>query len=181
MIFWLKRQSCKYFYLFCHNVQRNLPLICNVCILPLCIYHDRGLTESIQSHIIGVMFDVTFFLLRFCHNFTYCSSKLLIRQWFIMTIIVVNESFQDILKLFIFCGGHACLFIRHVKSVQNISSTFEYFKIPCHFICNWIFLILCVFFLIYTFVNALLFVSLYRTFADDDVFWFALVRIIDLR
>ena len=116
---WLKRQYFKSFYRFCQNVQLNLPLICNACTISLCIGCDGGLTEIIHSKIIGVMFGVTFLLFNFYHDFTDCLLKLLITKWCIGTIIVVNKSFENILKLFVFFGGHARSFIRHVNSVQS--------------------------------------------------------------
>ena len=88
---WLNHQSIKYFYHFCQNVWRNSLLICRVCDLSLCIGCDRGLmTESIHGHIIGINFSVLFFILRFCHEFTDCLSEILIGQWCIVTIIVIN-------------------------------------------------------------------------------------------
>ena len=112
-------------------------------------------------------------------------TKIIIGQWYIATIIIVNYSFhQSHIVLFIL-GGHTRSFICHVKSIQNIPTTFEYVKISQHFICNWIFLILCliicVLLLVYIFVNALWFVFLRRIFVDDYYFLFLLIRRTDLR
>ena len=182
---WLKCQSFPSFYLFWHNVWRNLPLIFNACILSLFIVCDRGLIEIIHSHIIGVMSGVVLFLFCFCHDFTDCLSKLLIGKCCIVMIIVVNESFQHLLKVFIFLGVHTRSFIHHVKSVQNILTIFEYVKIARHFICNWIFLTLCpilfAFLFFDIFVNGFWFFFLRRTFVKDDAFWFVLVCRTDLR
>ena len=142
------------------------------------------MTESIHSHIIGVTFGVTLFLFRFCHDFTDYFSKLLIGQCNIVTIIVVNGSFEHIPKLFILWGGHARSLLCHVNYVQNILTTFEYVKLAQHFICNQRFLIfsliIYVFLFVNIFLNTFLFVFLRRTFVDDDSFLFVLVRTTDL-
>ena len=182
---WIKRQSFESFYRFCQNVQINLPIIWKVWNISLCIGRDEGLTESIHSHIIGVNFGFMFFLFHFCHEFTDCLSKILVGQWCIVMIVIVSYSFQQLRILFAFWGGYACSFIRHIKSVQKILTTIEYFKIARHFICNWGLLIHClilfVFLFVYIFLNSLWFVFLHRTFVDDDAFWFILVRRTDLR
>ena len=89
-------------------------------------------------------------------------------------IMMFNHIFQQIHIVFLFLGGRACSFICHVKSVQNISTTFEYAKIARKFTCNSIFLILClilcVFLIVYIFVSALRFVFPHREFVDDDAF-----------
>ena len=90
----------------------------------------------IHSHIIGVTFGVTLFLFRFFHDCTDCLYKIIIGKWCIVMIITVNYSFQQLHIVFVFCGDHARLFIRNVKSVQNIHTAFEYVKIARHFICN---------------------------------------------
>ena len=182
---WLNRQSFKLFYRFCPNVWRNLPLIWNVFNISLYIGRDGVLTEGIHSHIIGVMFGIKFFLFRFCHDFTDRLTKLLTRQWYIVTIIMVNYSFHQSHIVFFFGGGHARFFIFHFKSVKNILTTFEYVKIAWHFICHWRFLILCliicIFFFVNISVNSLWFVFLRRKFVDDDEFLFVLVHRTDLR
>ena len=86
---WLKRQSFEYFYRFYQNVQRNSPLIWNICNPSLCIVHDGVLTESIHSHIIVVTFGFMFFLFRFCLDCTDFLSKLLIEKWCIVMIFIV--------------------------------------------------------------------------------------------
>ena len=133
---WLKRQFLEYFYCFCQNIRRNLPLIWNVCNLSLCIVRDGGLTEIINSHIIGVTFGDMFFLFRFCHDCTDLFLKLLIVQWCIVIIIIVNYSFRQLCIVFVFWGDHARSFIPHIKYVQNIPTTFEYVKISRHSMCN---------------------------------------------
>ena len=88
---WLNCQSVKSFYCFFQNVRRNFPLVCHICNFSLRIGRDGGLmTEIIHSHIIGITFGVTFFLFRFCHEFTDCLSKFLIGKWFIVKIILIN-------------------------------------------------------------------------------------------
>ena len=132
-----------------------MPLTWNIWVLSLCIGRDRGLTESIHSHVIGIQNYVTLFLFRFCHDFTDYLSKLLIGKWCIVIIIIVNSSFQHLLKVFIFWGGHACLFILPVKSIQNISTTLEYVKIYRNLMCNWRFLIIGLILCVFYFVNIL--------------------------
>ena len=132
----LKGKSFKSFFRFCQNVQSKLPLIWNVFGLSLCIGCDWGLTESIHSHIIVVVLGVKFLLFRFCHNFTDSLSKLLIGQWYIVTIIILDKIIHKSYIVFFFWGDYAQSFIRHVKSVQKIPTTFEYVKIARHFICN---------------------------------------------
>ena len=83
------------------------------------------MTEIIHSHIIGVTFAVTFLLFCFFRDFTECLSNLLIGKWCIVTIIVINKSFQQICMVFFFWGGHARSFRCHGKSVQNVPTTFE--------------------------------------------------------
>ena len=118
----------------------------------LCICRYRGLmTENIHSHIIDVTFGVTFFLFLFWHDFTDCLLKILIVQCCIVKIIVINYIFQHLRIVFFFYGGHVCSFICHVKSVQRILSTIKYVKISQHFMCNWIFLILCLILCVFLF------------------------------
>ena len=153
----------------------------NVYFFSWCIGGDRGLNESVCSRVICVML----LIFRFCHNHIDCLSKFLFWQWYIWTIVIFNHSFQQIRIVFFFLGDHAHSFICHVNSVQKIPTTFEYVKIARYFICNWIFLILCliicVLLFVYTFLKALWFVFLHRTLVDDDAFWFVLVRITDPR
>ena len=104
--------------------------------LSLCIVRDGGLTESIHSHVIGVQNYVTFFLFSFCHDCTDLFLDILIGQWCIVIIIIVNYSFQQIRIVFVFWGGHARLFMCHLKSVQKNPTTFEYVKISRHFMFN---------------------------------------------
>ena len=117
---------------------------------------------------------VTLFLFCLCHYCTDCLSKLLIGQWYIVTVIMVNCSFQHICIVFFFLGGHACSFICHVKSVHKHFTTLEYVKIAQKLIHKWRFLILCiilcVFLFVYIFVNELWLVLLWRTFSTIMIF-----------
>ena len=178
--FWLKRQFIKSFYHLCQTVRRNSPLICNVCFLSWCIGRDGGLNESVGSHVIGI----SFFLLLFCHDRKDYLLKLLFFQWFLCTEIMLNNSLQQISIVLFFLGGHSRLLIYHIKSVQNILTTFKYVKIAQHFICNQIFLILCLILCMFLFVNifknAFRLVLLRRKCFNDDAFWFVLVRKTDL-
>ena len=150
--------------------------ICHIWNISLWWWNGGMIKESIHSHIICVMFGVTFFLFCFCHDSVDCLSKILTGQWCIVTIIMVNYIFQHLCIVFISWGSHARLFIRHVKSVQNISSTFEYVKIARHIICNWRFLIFCLILCIVLFVyNTFWFLLLRRKFCDDYNFWFGFV------
>ena len=118
---------------------------------------------------VGVTSGVTFFLFRFCHDSADCLLNFLIGQWFIVVIIVIDWYFQHICIVFVPFCSHVHSFIKHIKSVQKIFTTFEYVKISRHIICNLI---------IYAFLlvnNALWFVFLHRTFVDDDAFRFIYV------
>ena len=55
---WIKRQFIESFYRFYQTVRINSPLIINVCFLSWCIGCDRGLNESVHSHVIGIMFGI---------------------------------------------------------------------------------------------------------------------------
>ena len=68
------------------------------------------------------------------------------------------------------------MFVRRVKTVQDILFTFEYVKIAQlldkYIICNWIFLILClilcVFLIVYIFMDAFWFAFFSTTFIDNN-------------
>ena len=89
---WFKRQSIKPFYSFCQTVRINSPVVCNVYFLSWCIGCDRGMNESLRSHVIGV----TFFVFRLCHYRIYCLSKFIFWKWCLWTIIMFHHSFQQI-------------------------------------------------------------------------------------
>ena len=148
---------------------------CHACNISLCIVRDGGvIKEIIHSHIIGITLGITFFLFRFWHDSADCLTNFLIGKWCIVAIIVIDYRFQHLCIVCILRDVHACLFIRHAKSVQKRSTTFVYVKIARHFICNWIFLIpcliICIFLFVYIFVNVFWFVVLRRTLLDDDGF-----------
>ena len=115
---------------------------------------DVEMVDWLKKISIVVLFGITIFLFHFYNDSSDCLSKLLNGQWCIVKIIVVNLSLQHIRIVFTSWGSHSRSFIRHVKSVQNLSSTFKYVKISRHIICNWIFLILfliiCAFFFFIT-------------------------------
>ena len=109
------RKSIKSFYCFYQNSGRNPLLIWNVCFLSWCIGHDRELKKSIHSHVIGVTFGLSLFLFRVCHDFTDRLSKIFIGQWYIVTIIMFNYSFQQISMVFmIWVAMHASSYITSI-------------------------------------------------------------------
>ena len=83
---WLDRKYLELFYRFCMNVRSNLSLICHIWILPLCIYCDELLKQSIHRNVLDVMFGIFFFLFHFCHDSANCFLKLFSGQWCAVTI-----------------------------------------------------------------------------------------------
>ena len=143
--FLFTRQFIKSIYPLCQHVQINSPLSRHACNLSLGWWNGAMVKclNGIYGHMIGVTSGVTFFLFRFCHDSADCLLNFLVGQWYIVEIIVIDWRFQHLRIVLLFWGCHAHLFIRHIKSIQKLSLTFEYVKISRNIIFNWRFLILC--------------------------------------
>ena len=126
---------------------------------------------GIQIYVMGSQFF-------FCNESMYCISNILILRWCIVAIIPICYGPEYLRIVFIYWGCHTRSFTHCVKLVQGIFSTFEYVKIAC-LLDNWIirnrmflmlFLIICIFFFVYDFVDAFWFTLICINFINDNAF-----------